>query len=619
MANTYDTSAFPLGSKDPRVLYNNASNFDDALNALLQTWVDRFGRDRKTWYGFEQDFNQFLINSGFEPVHLVYTDGQPLQVDRATQLIDRDGFTYRVKMPASFPVTLSGTWATDEALLVDIADTAFRQELAAPGSLVQVGGQSAGDLGDIAAQLTAESDGRLRATTGITVGSDALPVPAERDAFVVARTISVTDRHGFKDNTVIGPTLSDYGGYGSVDVTITLTGPGAFDHGAAFQYRTTYAGSGTLNHLWGFLGTPAHSGSGTIGEHIAIDLHDVSKTGTGGITDNIAVAVRNYTAGVNNVGLNVAQTSGQSIFANGGAPMYHAGPLAVGVSAAFNGVYFSLKGVTSGPVFFADANVDSCQFGIIGDAPLYTVINSGIRWVFGGSTQGYALYPFQDGAWDIGLADKRPNNIRAVNGTIVVSDARHKTEVLKLVTPETADASPVPVSADDLKSLLLASKQMVSEIGVYQMLSAVAEKGADSARLHISMTVQRAMEIMRSFGLDPLRWGFICYDRWGKLDEQRAVIELGAVFEVREIVRKDKTVHKYDHVVSGGIEKPDKLEPGQWWEKTGEKEDIVQYARAAGEIYGFRNEELLFFLVAGLHARLEEQESRIATLEAKNA
>lgn len=140
MANTYDTSAFPLGSKDPRVLYNNASNFDDAVNALIATWVDRFGRDRKTWYGFEQDFNQFLINSGYEPVHLIYTDGQPLQVDRPTQLIDRAGITYRIKMPATFPVTLSGTWATDVPLLVDIADASLRQDLALPGGINLVSG-----------------------------------------------------------------------------------------------------------------------------------------------------------------------------------------------------------------------------------------------------------------------------------------------------------------------------------------------------------------------------------------------------------------------------------------------------------------------------------------------
>lgn len=141
MANTYDTSAFPLGSKDPRVLYNNASNLDDAVNSLVQSWTDRFGRNRKTWYGFEQQFNEMLASFGYETTHLVYVDGNPLQVDRPTQLIDRAGEVYRVKMPSPFPVVLSGNWATDSPLLVDVGDQSLRTELAAPnGAATLVGG-----------------------------------------------------------------------------------------------------------------------------------------------------------------------------------------------------------------------------------------------------------------------------------------------------------------------------------------------------------------------------------------------------------------------------------------------------------------------------------------------
>lgn len=139
MANTYDTSAFPLGSKDPRVLYNNASNFDDAMNAFVRSWVDRFGRDRKTWYGFEQDFNDFLVNSGFESTHLTYVVGQPLQVDRPTQLIDYNGSVYRVKLPSSFPVSLTGVWATDATKLVDVGDASIRQALSQPTGASMVG------------------------------------------------------------------------------------------------------------------------------------------------------------------------------------------------------------------------------------------------------------------------------------------------------------------------------------------------------------------------------------------------------------------------------------------------------------------------------------------------
>lgn len=60
---------------------------------------------------------------------LEYVDGSPLIVDRPTQLIQRDGNLYSVQLPADFPVSLSGNWATDEPLLVNQVDRALRAEL----------------------------------------------------------------------------------------------------------------------------------------------------------------------------------------------------------------------------------------------------------------------------------------------------------------------------------------------------------------------------------------------------------------------------------------------------------------------------------------------------------
>lgn len=137
MANTYDTSGEPLGSTAPKVLYNNASNLDDAINAEVTNWVDRppFNRQRKTWWGIEQDFYNFLANSGFEPVHLTYVDGVPLVVDRPTQLFDRAGTSYRIKFPNSFPFTLTGTWTTDLANAVEVTDDSLRQDLSSTADL----------------------------------------------------------------------------------------------------------------------------------------------------------------------------------------------------------------------------------------------------------------------------------------------------------------------------------------------------------------------------------------------------------------------------------------------------------------------------------------------------
>lgn len=52
----------PLGSTDPRDLYDNAENLDAGINGTADTWRDRFGRDRKSWDGIESDFEQFLAD-----------------------------------------------------------------------------------------------------------------------------------------------------------------------------------------------------------------------------------------------------------------------------------------------------------------------------------------------------------------------------------------------------------------------------------------------------------------------------------------------------------------------------------------------------------------------------
>ncbi|ATW62254.1 hypothetical protein Psp6_00001 [Pseudomonas phage Psp6] len=130
MTNVYDTSLYPLGSTKPKVVYNNVSNMDEAMNSLTSPWwTDRFGRQRLTWFGMEYEWGNFLQNMGFEPVHLVYVDGSPLVVSRPTQLIDRAGNSYKIKQPATFPVTLTGTWATDLTKLTQVADTSLRTEL----------------------------------------------------------------------------------------------------------------------------------------------------------------------------------------------------------------------------------------------------------------------------------------------------------------------------------------------------------------------------------------------------------------------------------------------------------------------------------------------------------
>lgn len=118
------------GSSDPRDLYDNAGIIDVwATDRTRITAPDRLGVERRTLYGLEQQVAEWLASQGFEPTPLDYVDGVLLTVDRPTQLIQRDDNLYSVKLPATFPVELSGIWADDEALLVAQVDRSLRGEL----------------------------------------------------------------------------------------------------------------------------------------------------------------------------------------------------------------------------------------------------------------------------------------------------------------------------------------------------------------------------------------------------------------------------------------------------------------------------------------------------------
>lgn len=158
-----------------------------------------------------------------------------------------------------------------------------------------------------------------------------------------------------------------------------------------------------------------------------------------------------------------------------------------------------------------------------------------------------AMAPTADNTLSSGRADARWTVVHAATGAINTSDEREKTAVRPFTAAE-----------------LAAAAELGREIGVYQWLAMIAEKG-DAARQHIGMTVQRAIEILRSHGLDPFTYGFICYDQWDELPEIRD-----------------------------------------------EEGRIVQEFSPAGDRYSFRMDELLAFIARGLAHRLDAVEQRLA-------
>ncbi|HBK2930480.1 TPA: hypothetical protein HIE80_003038 [Escherichia coli] len=56
----------PLGSTSPYDLFDNAQNFDFAINDITKSiWQDRFGRSRNTWYGLEGMATAAIANFGY--------------------------------------------------------------------------------------------------------------------------------------------------------------------------------------------------------------------------------------------------------------------------------------------------------------------------------------------------------------------------------------------------------------------------------------------------------------------------------------------------------------------------------------------------------------------------
>ena len=160
----------------------------------------------------------------------------------------------------------------------------------------------------------------------------------------------------------------------------------------------------------------------------------------------------------------------------------------------------------------------------------------------------------------LGTASRLWTTVYAATGTINTSDGRRKD-----VDQQTMLAAPLS-SAE-----LMAAKALSKEIGTYRFLDAISIKG-EAARQHVGLTVQRAIEVMEGFGLQPLDYGFICFDQWDAT-------------EAEFVVETDKDGN--------------------------ENRVMVSDAREAGSAYSFRHDELLLFLARGFDGRLSDLEGSL--------
>lgn len=171
--------------------------------------------------------------------------------------------------------------------------------------------------------------------------------------------------------------------------------------------------------------------------------------------------------------------------------------------------------------------------------------------------------PASHNTFDLGTTSVRWRDLWLQSGAFNGSDARLKTDVQ-------------PMTAAEIK----AASQLSKEIGTYQWLQSVVEKGAENARLHTGLTVQRAIEIMTENGLDWTRYAFIGYDKW---DDK--------IIEHPEILAQEAT------------EESEAVEYQPAWTETVLK---------AGDAYSFRYDQLNMFIARGFEARLQALEGALS-------
>lgn len=136
---TYNTGN-PLGSSDPRDLFDNAENLDGAVNSTTSdTWVDRLGVTRKTYRGMQveheaqiaeheseftqeqadrdEQFQQFLLDYGLQDLGAY---GAGITITAYNQALQEGNHLYRLAAGTPLPYITTGDWQQDKADFVQI-------------------------------------------------------------------------------------------------------------------------------------------------------------------------------------------------------------------------------------------------------------------------------------------------------------------------------------------------------------------------------------------------------------------------------------------------------------------------------------------------------------------
>ena len=160
-------------------------------------------------------------------------------------------------------------------------------------------------------------------------------------------------------------------------------------------------------------------------------------------------------------------------------------------------------------------------------------------------------------------------NIYTTSGTVSTSDERQKDFIV------------------DVDDALMRAWEKVN-FKLFKFKDAIEKKGEDSARIHAGVIAQQVIEAFESEGLDPFKYGLVCYDEWEDQYEDFLIVDEPEVLDENGNVLSKAVTHT-------------------------ERRKVIE----AGNKYAIRYEELFAVGCACQNKRINDLESTIEKLVEK--
>lgn len=159
----------------------------------------------------------------------------------------------------------------------------------------------------------------------------------------------------------------------------------------------------------------------------------------------------------------------------------------------------------------------AAHIGVLSNTGLYTqaigTVNRLLTASYGAGLSDEFFKPTTDNNVNLGAPSERWAVVYAGTGTINTSDEREKQDIAQLDEAE--------------KQVAITIKGLVKK---FRFKDAVAIKG-DAARIHIGVIAQEVMAAFTAQGLDPMRYGIVCYDEWEATEDRPAGSRYGIRYE----------------------------------------------------------------------------------------